>query len=280
MKRLIILVLSIAYSFFVSAQSDTSRVAKKDSTKYNFIVIDSRYQSQFAFWGRDYNQNLPFLATSLLHYWHSGVFISASDFLFFDQAIPTQLGLTLGYFKEVTPKVDWHISYSQFYVPDSSIPSAYKTQGYCQTTLGADWGPLFSSVQVHGLINNQSDIFFTTYHSRYFEVNKKLWKKVKVSFEPKLSFTMGTHHFEYANGLVIGPGGGGIITQPNSTEDAGDKIQPLNSDFLFPFKFEIGYFYFEPSWRYTLPFHVNPDYSEKGLHIFAVAMNYSIPLKK
>src|SRR5258707_10878982 len=104
--------------------------------------------------------------------------------------------------------MDLHSSYSQFYVSGNSVPSAYKAQGYLQTTLGIDWGLLFSNFQIHTLINQYSDVFLTSYHSRYFVFNKLWFKKVKVSFEPKASFTLGTHNFEYANGLVIAPGGG------------------------------------------------------------------------
>jgi hypothetical protein len=279
--KLATLLVCLLIGWEVCAQPDSTRAVTPDTAtaKYNFILIDTRYQNQFAFWGRNYGQKLPSISTNVMHYFHSGVWLSVSNFWFPGKSIPTQLGATLGYLNEVTPKLDWHLSYSQFYVPDESIPTAFKTQGYFQTTLGLDWGLLFSSVQAHALINRQSDVFFTTVHSRYFEFNKKLWRKVTVSFEPKLSFTAGTHHFEYADGLVIGPGGG-IVTQPGTTNDEGGKIEPLNADFLFPLKFALGHCSVEPSWRYTLPFQANPDYPNEGLHIFAIAMNYAIPIKR
>ena len=266
----------------ISVLSRSQTVAKqylKDTSKYNFLVIDSRYQNQFTFWGRDYKQKLPLLATSLMYYTHSGVWASASNFSFFNNSVPTQMGLTLGYFKEVSERMDWHLSYSQFFVMSDAIPSAYRTQGYAQTTLGYDWKILFSSLQVHTLINQHSDVFFTTYHSRYFEFNDYLWKKIKVSFEPKFSFTFGTHNFEYANGLVIAPGGGGVISETGDTT-LGSKIVPLNFDFTFPLKFALSYFSIEPSWRYTLPFNANPAYSSGGLQVWSVNVNYYIPIRK
>ncbi len=278
MKTVVLAFILTATATLASAQT----VAKqyfKDTTKYNFLVIDSRYQSQFAFWGRDYRQQLPLLATSIMYYTHSGVWASASNFNFFNTSVPAQLGLTLGYFKEVTSKMDWHLSYSQFYVMSQRIPVSYQTQGYFQTTIGYDWNILFSSLQVQTLINQHSDLFFTTYHSRYFEFNESLWKKVKVSFEPKISFTFGTHNFEYANGLVIAPGGGGVISQTDNT-NLGAKIEPLNFDFSFPLKFALNYFSIEPSWRYTVPFNANSAYASGGLSIWAVNVNYYIPFKR
>ena len=281
MKRLAILLI-VSFSIFtlLCAQSDSTSLHENDTVKYNFIVIDSRYQSQFAFWGRNYDQKIPFLATSVMYYSYSGIWISLSDFTFFDSSVPTQLGLTLGYFKEVSPKMDWYISYTQFYVPSKSIPSNYKAQGYAQSTFGIDWGLLFSSIQLHALLNQNSDVFLTTYHSRYFQFNQLLWNKVRVSFDPKASITFGTHHFEYADGLVIAPGGGGIPTQPTATGDLGNKFQVLNIDFSFPLKFALGFFSVEPSWKYTLPIHQNPINSSKGLNLFAIDLNYSVPIRR
>jgi hypothetical protein len=278
-RQIFLLIVSLLFISPIFAQSDSTSLPGDDTVKYNFIVIGSRYQNQFAFWGRNYDQKIPFLGTSLMYYFHSGVWVSVSNFSFFDENVPTQLGLTLGYFKELSPKMDWHTSYTQFYVPSQSIPSNYKTQGYAQTTFGIDWGLLFSSIQLHALFNQNSDIFLTTYHSRYFQFNQLLWNKIMVSFEPKVSVTFGTHHFEYASGLVIAPGGGGIVTQPNMNEDLGNKFQALNFDFSFPLKFSIGFFSVEPSWKYTLPIHTNPVNSSKGLHLFAIELNYSVPIR-
>jgi len=281
MKKFLAIIVSLLWFVPLKAQVDsTANTVPVDSTTYDFIVLDSRFQNQFAFWGRDFDQKLPFLSNSVMYYFHSGFWVNASHFKFFNESIPAQLGLTLGYFKEVTPTVDWHSSYSLFYVPEKSIPSALGTQQYVQTTIGFDWGILFSSFQAHALINQQSDVFFSTYHSRYFEFNKLLWRKVKVSFEPKFSFTFGTHRFEYADGLVIAPGGGGIISQPGTTEDQGNKIQALNWDVSWPFKFAVGSFSIEPSWRYTTPLHANPDYTGKGIHQFAIGVTYSVPIKR
>jgi hypothetical protein len=144
--------------------------------------------------------------------------------------------------------------------------------------LGFDWGLLFSTLQAHLLINKNTDVFFSTYHSRYFVFKKKLWKKIQVSFEPKFSFTFGTHHFDYANTLVIGPGGG--VVTPNDSEDGGNKIEPLNWDFTFPLKFEIGQFSIEPSWKYATPLNTASTDPSESLHVFTIGLNYFIPVKR
>lgn len=279
MKYIFTLITLLLFSVALPAQT-ASTAFLRDTSKYNFLVADSRYQNQFAFWGRDYNQKTPFLATNLIYYFHSGLWMGAANYSFLSHAIPSQYGVSLGYFKEVTPKIDWHSSYSQFYVSSNLIPSAYRTQGYFQTTFGIDWGLLFSSFQTHVLINQHSDVFFTTYHSRYFQFNELLFKRIKISFEPKASFTFGTHNFEYANGLVVAPGGGGVISQSGVEGNPGSRLQALNFDFTFPLKFAVGYFAIEPSWKYTLPFNANPLFSRGGISIFALGINYYVPIRR
>ena len=261
-----------------SAIIDSSAI--KENPVYDFVLFDARYQNQYAFWGRNYGQRIPLATATLSYYFHSNIWIGASAFLPLQSAVPVQTGLSIGFYKEFTDKCDWNSSYSQFYIPDNSIPSSSKTQGYFQTTVGLDWGVLYSTLQAHLLVNNNSDVFFSTHHSRYFEFNKKLWQKIKVSFEPKFSFTFGTHHFDFADAeVVIGPGGGAAKT-PQSSTDQDNRLRPLNWDFLLPIKFEIGKFTLEPSYRYTVPLSTTATDPSKSLFLFSSTLGYYIPVKK
>ena len=288
MRQRFVLLLSFL-PFFSLAQTLSSDEPQKDTvflksqkdTVYNFLFVDARWHSQFAFWGRNYGSELPFIATNLTYYNHSNFWISAAGFSFFDQDIPFQTGLSLGYSKALSEKSDWHISYSQFFIPNSSVPTSARTIGYAQTMFGLDWTILYSTIQIHSLLNKNSDIFFTSHHSRYFQFNRPLWKKVKVSFEPKASFTFGTNHFDYADGIVIAPGGGGSIpAQSDSTNNSGDGIKILNWDFLFPLKFEVGRFTIDTSWKYSVPLNTSESDPSKALHQFIVALNFFIPFQR
>jgi hypothetical protein len=130
------------------------------------------------------------------------------------------------------------------------------------------------------LLNQQSDFLISTYHSRYFQFNEKLWKRIRVSFEPKFSLTFGTNHFDYASeGVVIGPGGG-IISPGQSGASAGGSLKLLNWDFAFPLKFEIGKFTLEGSWKYTAPLNITDSDPSQPLHIFGIALEYYVPIKR
>ncbi|HEU5290234.1 MAG TPA: hypothetical protein VFU05_06280 [Cyclobacteriaceae bacterium] len=275
MRLHIVLLLSLL-PFFSWAQS----AEPQKDTVYNFLFLDARWQNQFAFWGRNYGLELPFVSTNLTYYTHSNFWISAAGYSFFDENIPFQTGLSLGYSRALTEKSDWHISYSQFFIPDDTVPASARTMGYIQTMFGLDWKILYSTIQIHALLNKNSDVFFTTYHSRYFQFNRPLWKKIKVSFEPKASFTFGTNHFDYANGTVLVPGGGSVNTQNDSTSNQGDGIKILNWDFQFPLKFEVGRFTIDTSWKYSAPLNTSETDPSKALHQFMVGLNYFIPFQR
>ena len=273
-------VLLVLISTKVSSQSDSSTLSPPpDSLHYDFILIDTKIQNQFAFLGRDFGTNIPVSSVTLAYYFHTNIWIGASAFYFFDDFIPLQTGITLGYYKEFSPHLDLHLSYSQFYIPDKDIPSASKSQGYFQSTLGLDWGLLYSTIQPQLIIRKNGDLFITSAHSRYFEFNGRLFKKIKVSFEPRFAFTFGTHHFDYADGIVVGPGGGAVAV-PNEEKDLGKKIVPLNWDFTFPLKFEEGKATIEFSWRYSSPLNIASSDVSEPAHFFAASIGYYIPIAK
>ena len=279
MFRIFFLAVLCLTAKFFSVHAQNADSLKRD-TVHNFIILDSRFQNQFSFLGRNYGFEFPFLTASVSYYLHSNLWIGVTGFFFFDESVPKQTGLTVGYLKEVSDKSDWQISYTQFYIPDSSVPQALRTQGYAQTSIGLDWKILYSILQVHALLNNHSDVFITMHHSRYFQFTQLLWKKIKVSFEPTASCTGGTHRFDYADIVVAGPGGGVFVPPTTGDESGGKKLDLLNWDFLFPLKFEIGNFSLETSWRYTAPLNTVPEDPSEPLHQFAVNLNYSIPIRR
>lgn len=274
MRHLIILLFGML-PFLTGAQSSSS--LQRD-TVYNFVFVDARWQNQFAFWGRNYGSELPFLSANLTHYWHSNFWISIAGYDFFDGNVPFQTALSLGYSRALSEKSDWHLSYSQFFIPENISPASARTTGYFQTMVGLDWKVLYSALQVHALLNKTSDVFFTTYHSRYFQFNRPLWKKIKVSFEPKASITFGTNHFDYVD--VLTPGGGISGPQNDTSNNQGDAIKILNWDFLFPLKFEAGRVTIDTFWRYSVPLSTSESDPSKPVHQVIIGLNYFIPIQR
>lgn len=208
MFRTQIAIVSAVFFFFTSLFAQPAENSSStDTTLYDFFILDTRYQHQFTFWGRNYGQPVAFSTASLIYYFSSNLWLGASGFHFFAQEIPGQLGLSAGWYGELSARTTLSASYSQFYIPNTSVPASSRSQAYAQTTFGLDWGLLYSTLQTQLLINDAPDVFFTTNHSRYFQFNSMLFKKIRVSFEPKLSFTFGTNRFDYRS-LVVAPGGG------------------------------------------------------------------------
>jgi hypothetical protein len=172
--------------------------ARKDSVLYDFIYVGGKYQSQFAFLGRNFGQRIPFV-TADLSYVRSNFWVSGSVYRFYENSIPVQSSISGGYSTEFSKKVDFNVSYTQFLIPANEGIARLQSLGLFQTTTGLDWNYLYSTLQVQVLAYDQPDVFISSQHSRYFEFNKKLFKRITVSFQPVFSFTLGTSRFYYSD---------------------------------------------------------------------------------
>jgi hypothetical protein len=152
--------------------------SKKDSVAYDFIFLGGKYQNKFTFLGRDFGLTMPFASADLVYYFNCNFWLGGSVFKFYNVELPLQTSLSAGYYAEFSSKADFHISYTQFFIPDNSAISGLQTQGIAQTTFGLDWTHLYSTLQAQVLINKTPDVFFVTQHSRYFEFNQKLFNKM------------------------------------------------------------------------------------------------------
>jgi hypothetical protein len=270
-------------STHLAAQPADTTATKNQPEVYDFIFIGGRYQNKFTFMGRDFGQHIPFLTGNLTYYTHRNFWLTVSGFRFFNSTLPAQAGISLGYYTEFSEKTDFHISYTQFVIPPNAQVARVQSQGIFQSTFGLDWTYLYSTLQVQLLVNPAPDIFFTSQHSRYFEFNKLLFNKIRVSFEPRLSLTAGTSRFNNADEeVVIGPGGG-IVTPPGrppGSSGSGEKIRLLNLETSLPLNFQWGSFNLECFSRYTHPFNITEGDPSKPVFLGGAELTYHIPIKR
>ena len=263
--------------------------AEKDTLIYDYIFLTQRFQNKFTFYGRDFGQKIPFLNSGVMYYFHSNVWLNVSGFYFFNSQIPIQPGASLGYLADLSPKTEFNISYTQYFSKGGK-PLKGLSQGFAQTSLGLDWKIMFSTLQVQAMFSDSSDYFITTQHSRYFVFNEKLWDKIKISFEPKISFTWGTNQFAYQyQEIAIGPGsrtrppqaqGKPPASKPNPLPGNGGTFKFLNWDFVFPLTFEWYPFQLETSFRYTHPYNMTDLDISSPTFVFGAELTYYIPVKK
>ncbi len=255
----------------LSAQDqDSVQTASVESIGYDFVIINSRFQNAFTFMGRDFGLDIPIISTDLMYYFRSGVYVNLSALKFMEENLPWQYALSLGYATNLSEKADINISYSRFLVAGESAIAGIQNLTFLQGSFGWEWGPLYSSFQAQGLFNKNIDYFFTSHHSRYFEIDQRLFKSVVVSFEPKLSFMLGANNYYQM---------GSFEMLPEEQDDLG-KFGFQSFEFMFPLTFTKGLFELEFQSRYVNPFNVPLFDLSRPRFLFLGQVSYSIPFRK
>ncbi|TVP50636.1 MAG: hypothetical protein EA341_06845 [Mongoliibacter sp.] len=255
----------------LSAQDqDSVQTASVESIGYDFVIINSRFQNAFTFMGRDFGLDIPIISTDLMYYFRSGVYVNLSALKFMEENLPWQYALSLGYATDLSETTDINISYSQFLVAGESAIAGIQNLAFLQGSFGWEWGPLYSSFQAQTLFNESIDYFFTSHHSRYFEIDQRLFKSVVVSFEPKLSLMAGTNNFYQM---------GNFEMLPEEQDDLG-KFGLQSFEFMLPLTFTKGLFELEFQYRFVNPFSVPLFDPSRPRSLFLGQASYSIPVKK
>jgi hypothetical protein len=256
---------------FTLAATDPAQT--KDSIVYDYIFLGSKYQNKFAFQGRSFGSDVPLLSTDLIVYFHSGFWMNASGFHFLDENIPFQTSLSAGYSFDISKKVDFTLAYAQFIFSNTQEVRGLGSQGLMQSQLGVDWNILYSTIGSQILFNENSDVFFNTTHSRYFEFENKLFNKVTVSFKPKFSLFFGTNRFDLAANFIENG-------NQEELEREARRIKPLAWEFEIPLTFRIGNFSVEAGNRYVRPLNLVEGDQSKPVLIHSLELYYSIPIKR
>jgi hypothetical protein len=264
MKYYLILLISFFSTSVFAQENDTI------PPKYDFIILNNKYINAFTFIGRDFGQTIPLLSTDLMLYSNSGIYLSGSAIKFMDEALPWQYSGSVGYLKDLSKRVDINMSYSRFFVSQSSEVAGIQNLSFLQGTLGLDWTVLYSSIQVQALFNEKNDLFLTTHHSRYFELNQKLFKSWVLSFEPRFSLFAGSSNFYLM---------GGYDLNPNDLNQM-QKMQLLAAEAMLPFTITAGNFEIELHAKYVAPFNL-PDFDESRRRmIWGLQLSYALPLPR
>jgi hypothetical protein len=257
--------------FFSSAVSFATQADSiPEKQKYDFIILNSRYNNAFTFIGRDFGQTIPLLSTDLMYYSSSGIYLNASAIKFMQDDVPWQYSGTLGYMKDLSSSVDLNLSYSRFFVSQSSQVAGIQNLSFLQGTLGLDWNVLYSSVQVQALFNDKTDLFVSSHHSRYFEIGGKLFNTFVVSFEPRVSLLAGSSNFYLMGGYSLS----------DNDQLQLEKLQLLAAEGLLPLTLSAGNFEIELQAKYVAPINIPAFDDSRRRVILGAQLLYAIPIKR
>jgi len=247
--------------------------AKLDSTKavsYDYLLVSSQYQTRTTFMGRDFGQKNPFFSSDAMFWHNSGIYLTASLSKFFVEDLSWQKGFGLGFSGQFSEKADFDVSISEFWGGSYINATGTDNVGIVQGTVGWDWDLLYSTTQFQFLINESSDFFIVSNHSRYFELDKRLWQKAILSLEPRFSFFFGTSNYYQI--------GGYDLSAQEILETQQFKAQAI--EIAVPVSLTLGSFEFQAEPQWVIPVNV-PDYDSSVANIQAsFRMTYTLPIKK
>lgn len=258
----------MAVSFCFSQEADSSY---QDSAvaNYDFLILGVEYQRAITFLGRDFGNKIPVLSFDMMYYFQSGIYLTATSLKFFEEDLTWQHGLSLGYFGDLSPKTDLNVSYSQFFGGSNVNVAGVDKVGFLQGTFGWDWGGMYSTTQLQVVVNQPSDFYIASNHSRYFEVDRAVFGSGLLSFQPGFSFTLGTSRFYQIGGYDL-----------NEEEMATtNKFQFQVWELYLPVNLNFGYFDIEFQPKLVNPVNV-PEYdSSKGRFVGSLQLSYTLPIK-
>jgi hypothetical protein len=257
-----------SYCSFSFAQEQDS-VTTEPVSKYDYLIINGKFSDRFLFAGRDFGMKVPIFSSDMVYLFHSGWYLNASAVQIIDPYLPSQYAISVGYIKDISEKVELNFAYSQFFVAGESELAGVQNLGFFQAGIGYDWNIMYSTFQFQGLIHQYPDLFITSKHSRYFEFDQRLFRQIIVSFEPSLSFMVGTSQFYHL-----------AVNEQYWEKNNWDRIRALNMEFAVPLHFESRNWGLELQAKYVRPLNL-AEFDESGQRIvLGGSISYTIPVKK
>lgn len=252
------------------AQDLDSLADTTETSLSDYLFLSSGYQNRVSFMARDFGQKIP-LYTADVMYWHkSGIYLNATLAKFFVTDFSWQKGIGGGFSRQLTAKTDLDLSFNQFFGASNLNQTGQDNIGILQTSIGLDWGLLYSTTQLMYLVNQPGDFFLISRHSRYFEVDRRIGGKGVLSFEPRLSFYLGTSNYYRIGGYDL------TWRQYLDTQ----RFVTQGLDLAIPVTLSLGNLEFQLEPRWVIPTQVPEyDFSAQSFQL-ALKATYAFPLKR
>jgi hypothetical protein len=252
------------------AQELDSLADTVETVSPSYLFLSSGFQNRVSFMARDFGQKIPLYSADLM-YWHrSGIYFNVTLAKFFITDLSWQKGIGGGFARQLTTKTDIDLSYNQYFGASNLNQSGQDNIGILHSTLGVDWGLLYSTTQLMYLVNQPGDFFVVSRHSRYFEVDQRIGGNGILSFEPRLSFYLGTSNYYRIGGYEL------TWRQYQDTQ----RFSTQGLDLAVPISLSLGKLDLQLEPRWVIPTQV-PEYDLSSTNFqLALKATYAFPLKR
>ena len=244
--------------------------------------------------GAGYGSNMIYLGTTLSQdqgFGYSSVSYGLMDKLYF-----TATGYTISGFSPFLAFYDLSVSFnhtfnswfdistslSHYNVAESLRDTLFSNFTYADATLGLDWRILYSKISLGALFSDDTQFYFQTRHSRYFETPSFAREKAFFSFDPYVNLLFGTMvSIETSEGTTTTPSPGYRPWKRNgqgqgSSTTYSESFGLMEIDFGLPIAFSYDFFTLEIEPGYVLPLYSDTGSTGMNGFLFMASLFFRI----
>lgn len=250
---------------------------------YDYLTFGINYDNNTSFFGRNGGLKFPYFSSDVTYFSSNGLWASVTFFnLAKSQHFLDGVDFAGGWIFDVNDHVDGGVTYSRFLpVQKNSVMVQSTASSVLNSYLGLDWNYLYTSAGLTYLLSGVNDYFLSISNSRYFEVQNLVVNDDILSFDPRLSFIIGTQNFA----LIYNSKIYNNVTQDATEKQAllkreHDKFKFLNFEVRFPFSYSYSNYTFEVEYAYSVPFNLVEGDNSYSQSLLTFSFYYTVGLPK
>ncbi len=263
----ILIALVIGFSKIYAQQPENNTSPLKQPSNQVFAGVG--FGSNLIYFGTSLTGNQPYLSAELLYAWEEGIWAGAGFFhLPGTQPFIAFSNFAVGYSHVFNQIFDASTSISRFNANNVASVDTYSDYTFLSASLGIDWVVLYTSIKPGWLFAQENSFYLLVKNSHYFFTRNLGNSNSFFSFNPGLSFMIGTYAWLSHTTRPLYPirRRPGMIITPVPIE-VNQEFRPLDMQISLPVAFNTKRMSleFEPAFFYNF---YQVETLPKGGHFF------------
>ncbi len=256
----VIIFLCILFPFWSIGQSENDTINNfiDESENFSFLMINASYTNNNLEYVVNATNNeyetakIPTLFTNLSYVNKTGLYLGGSYANYFNASTQTyDYNIDAGFQKYFDNGYDFDFYYSKHRFSGDSLLEGINYDHSLNFSTGIDIGKFYISTDLSYLIAQKNNFFLDINFSRFFQIDKILFKNDVLLINPSVSLTFGTDYWIYEDMT--------LIERNQLVLDLRSKGYSFNSfsyegfDIFLPISYGIGNTYLSFSALYRIP---------------------------
>ncbi|MBI9052772.1 MAG: hypothetical protein JEY96_03080 [Bacteroidales bacterium] len=252
---IVLLILLLFFPNHVKSQIDTSKTSiEQDSNQENYssAILNVSYTNNNIEYLTGESENIPSLFSSISYFHKSGVYGGFGYANYFgDQTTSYDYDIAAGYQKYFKNGFDFDLSYTWHKYSGDTILEGFNYDHAINFILAYDINNFYFTADLTYYLGETKNYAFDLNFSRFFTINKILFKNDALYISPSLALSFGTDFWLYE-----GLSGSEKTSLLSSLKQSGYSYETFSYEsfnFYLPISYGIKNTYITFSWLYTIP---------------------------